>query len=110
MRPEVPIESIRAQAFEIPTDKPEADGTISWNSTVLVLVEVAASGETGLGYTYSGASIAELISGKLAPIIRGSDAFARNMRGSRCSAPSATWDVKALPPPPSRRSTRRYMI
>jgi len=75
MRPEVPIESIRAQAFEIPTDKPEADGTISWNSTVLVLVEVAASGETGLGYTYSGASIAELISGKLAPIIRGSDAF-----------------------------------
>ena len=42
MRPEVPIESIRAQAFEIPTDKPEADGTIRWNSTVLVLVEVAA--------------------------------------------------------------------
>jgi L-alanine-DL-glutamate epimerase-like enolase superfamily enzyme len=75
MRPEVPIESVRAQAFEIPTDKPEADGTISWNSTTLVLVEIAAGGETGLGYTYSGAAIVELISGKLARTIQRLDAF-----------------------------------
>ena len=57
---------MRAQAFEIPTDKPEADGTIAWNSTTLVLVEISGGGETGLGYTYSGASIVELIGGKLA--------------------------------------------
>ena len=49
----VSIDSVRAQAFEIPTDKPEADGTISWNSTTLVLVEISGGGETGLGYTYS---------------------------------------------------------
>ena len=69
------IESVRAQAFEIPTDKPEADGTIAWNSTTLVLVEIFGGGEIGVGYTYSGASIVELISGKLASAIKGQDAL-----------------------------------
>ena len=71
MRPEVSIDSVRAQAFEIPTDKPEADGTIGWNSTTLVLVEVSGGGEVGSGYTYSSASIVDLIAGKLASTIRG---------------------------------------
>jgi L-alanine-DL-glutamate epimerase-like enolase superfamily enzyme len=71
----VSIDSVRAQAFEIPTDKPEADGTIAWSSTTLVLVEISGGGGTGLGYTYSGASIVELISGKLASAIKGQDAF-----------------------------------
>jgi L-alanine-DL-glutamate epimerase-like enolase superfamily enzyme len=71
----VSIDSVRAQAFAIPTDKPEADGTISWDSTTLVLVEVCGGGKTGLGYTYSGASIVELINGKLASTIQGCDAF-----------------------------------
>ncbi len=31
----IPIESVREQAFEIPTDRPEADGTMGWNSTTL---------------------------------------------------------------------------
>jgi L-alanine-DL-glutamate epimerase-like enolase superfamily enzyme len=75
MRPEVPIDGVRARAFEIPTDKPEADGTISWNSTTLVLVEVSGGGETGIGYTYSSAAIVELIEGKLASAISGGDAF-----------------------------------
>jgi L-alanine-DL-glutamate epimerase-like enolase superfamily enzyme len=75
MRPDVSIDSVRAQAFEIPTDKPEADGTISWNSTTLVLVEVSGGGRTGLGYTYSSASTAELICGKLASAIEGCDVF-----------------------------------
>lgn len=81
MRPEVPIEQVRAQAFEIPTDKPEADGTISWNSTTLVLVEVKAGGKTGVGYTYSDASVATFIAGKLGQTVRGADAF----------APQAAW-------------------
>jgi L-alanine-DL-glutamate epimerase-like enolase superfamily enzyme len=77
----VPIDSMRAQAFEIPTDKPEADGTIAWNSTTLVLVEISGGGETGIGYTYSGASIVELISGKLASAVKGQDAL----------SPQAAW-------------------
>lgn len=71
----VSIDSVRAQAFEIPTDRPEADGTMQWNSTTLVLVEVAGGGETGLGYTYSATSIVGLIEGKLAATIKGSDPF-----------------------------------
>ena len=77
----VSIDSVRAQAFEIPTDKPEADGTIAWNSTTLVLVEISGGGETGVGYTYSGASIVELIGGKLASAIKGQDAL----------SPQAAW-------------------
>ncbi len=32
----------RASAYRIPTDKPEADGTAQWDTTTLVVVEVAA--------------------------------------------------------------------
>ncbi len=51
MRPDVSIDSVEARAFEIPTDRPEADGTISWDSTTLVLVEARAGGKVGIGYT-----------------------------------------------------------
>ena len=71
----VSIDGVRVQAFEIPTDKPEADGTIAWNSTTLVLVEISGGGEIGVGYTYSGASVVELISGKLASAVKGKDAL-----------------------------------
>jgi L-alanine-DL-glutamate epimerase-like enolase superfamily enzyme len=76
MRCEVPIRKVRAEAFTVPTDRPEADGTIAWNSTTLVLVEVEGGGKVGLGYTYSGACIAGLIRGKLAEEITGKDAMA----------------------------------
>jgi len=81
MKPQVALDSLRAQAFRIPTDKPEADGTISWNATTLVLVEVFAGNQTGVGYTYSSASIAKLINGTLAAVIKGCDAM----------APQAAW-------------------
>ena len=37
----------RRSAFRIPTDAPEADGTIAWDRTTLVLVEVEAGGNSG---------------------------------------------------------------
>ena len=61
MRVNVPIGKVCARAFTIPTDKPEADGTIAWSSTTLVVVEINGGDRVGLGYTYSGAAIAELI-------------------------------------------------
>jgi L-alanine-DL-glutamate epimerase-like enolase superfamily enzyme len=76
MRPEVPIESVRAQAFTVPTDRPEADGTIAWNSTTLVIAEIAGGGNVGFGYTYSSACIVDLIRNTLAATIKGSDALA----------------------------------
>jgi len=75
MRCEVPIREVRAQAYTVPTDRPEADGTIAWNSTTLVLVEVEAGGKIGLGYTYSAACIVALIREKLAAEIKGKDAL-----------------------------------
>ena len=64
------IERRAARAYKIPTDKPEADGTFAWDSTTLVVVEIKAGGQEGLGYTYSGASIVALIETQLAEAVR----------------------------------------
>jgi L-alanine-DL-glutamate epimerase-like enolase superfamily enzyme len=69
------IESIEASAYVIPTDGPEADGTLSWDSTTLVLAEVTGGGMRGLGYTYADASIVPLICKKLGQAIMGRDVF-----------------------------------
>ncbi len=73
MKTQVPVERVQARAFNIPTDRPEADGTIAWNATTLVVVEVSGGGMAGLGYTYSERSIVALIEGKLAKAIEGFD-------------------------------------
>jgi len=75
MKPEVPIESVQAQAFTVPTDRPEADGTIAWNATTLVVVEITGGGRSGLGYTYSSSCIVDLIRKTLAEKIKGKDAL-----------------------------------
>ncbi len=71
----VPIGKIRARAFTIPTDGPEADGTIAWNSTTLIVVEIAGGNAVGIAYTYAEASITKLIDSKLAEAILGFDAM-----------------------------------
>jgi hypothetical protein len=62
-----PIERLTARAFVVPTDEPEADGTIAWSSTTMVLVEARAGGQKGLGYTYGHFAAAALIEAELAP-------------------------------------------
>ncbi len=37
-RPDVPITAVEASAYTIPTDRPEGDGTLTWDSTTWVLV------------------------------------------------------------------------
>jgi L-alanine-DL-glutamate epimerase-like enolase superfamily enzyme len=69
----VAIEQIHVSAYKILTDQPEADGTASWDSTTLVLVEIEGGGHTGIGYSYGNESIAHLIHGKLAQKIEGRD-------------------------------------
>lgn len=71
----VTIERIEVSAYTIPTDLPEADGTISWNATTLVVIEVTAGGAHGLGYTYADTATALLIRDMLAEVIRGHNAF-----------------------------------
>jgi L-alanine-DL-glutamate epimerase-like enolase superfamily enzyme len=68
---EVAIDRVHVSAYKIPTDQPEADGTISWDSTTLVLAEIEGGGQTGLGYTYADEATAHLIHGKLEKKIEG---------------------------------------
>lgn len=69
------IERIMVSAYSIPTDAPEADGTASWDKTVLVLAEVTGGGITALGYTYADAATARFAHDHLAPLLTGRDAF-----------------------------------
>jgi L-alanine-DL-glutamate epimerase-like enolase superfamily enzyme len=69
------VGAVRATAYEVPTDAPESDGTLQWDSTVLVVAEIDAGGMTGLGYTYAHQAAVPLIEGKLAGIVQGREAF-----------------------------------
>lgn len=110
---EVPIEAVSAAAFTVPTDSPEGDGTLAWDSTTMVLARVSAAGVTGIGWTYGLAAVANVITDKLAGVVRGrsaldvpaaNDAMLRAMRnagkpGLVAMAVSAVdialWDLKA---------------
>jgi L-alanine-DL-glutamate epimerase-like enolase superfamily enzyme len=76
VRVEYPIESIRAQAYKIPTEEPEeSDGTLKWTSTTLVVVEVLAGDARGIGYTYADAGIVKVIDGLLKEALLKTDAM-----------------------------------
>ncbi len=107
------VEQLSARAFTIPTDAPEADGTLSWNATTVVLVQAHAGGRTGLGFSYAAGAAGALVSELLVDAIVGRDAlsppaaWARMRRAVRnigypgvaSSAISAVdialWDLKA---------------
>jgi L-alanine-DL-glutamate epimerase-like enolase superfamily enzyme len=107
------VETLKVSAYRITTDAPESDGTLAWDSTTLVLVELEAGGHTGLGYTYGHQAIAALIADKLADVVNGCDAMdipaahhalevaIRNLgRSGMCAMAIAAldialWDLKA---------------
>ena len=76
MRAATPITGVSAAAYTVPTEAPEADGTLAWDSTTIVLAEVTAGGRTGLGYSYAHAAAAEVIRNPLADLLHGRDAMA----------------------------------
>ncbi|HET7565083.1 MAG TPA: enolase C-terminal domain-like protein [Gemmatimonadaceae bacterium] len=69
------IERLAVSAYTIPTDGPEADGTIAWESTTIVIVEASAGGVRGLGYSYTHEAAAVLIERTLAQVVHGLDAM-----------------------------------
>ena len=56
---------VEVDAFTIPTDEPESDGTAAWDSTTIVVVEI----DGGIGYTYCHGAAAELIQSTLADVL-----------------------------------------
>jgi L-alanine-DL-glutamate epimerase-like enolase superfamily enzyme len=69
----VSVESIEVSAYTVPTDSPESDGTLRWDSTTMVLVEATGGGERGLGYTYGDVSVGKFVESKLAGEVEGAD-------------------------------------
>jgi L-alanine-DL-glutamate epimerase-like enolase superfamily enzyme len=89
----VAVERVDVSAYTVPNDFPESDGTVEWDSTTIVVVELHASGETGLGYTYADASVADLIRSKLAPLVSGTETSWRRLGAELRNAgrPGAGW-------------------
>jgi L-alanine-DL-glutamate epimerase-like enolase superfamily enzyme len=107
------IDGLTAATYQIPTDAPEADGTLTWTSTTMIVARVRAGGCVGTGWTYGAAAVRAVIADKLAPIVIGRDAldvagaYAEMSRSTRnigrlgvaaCAISAvdvALWDLKA---------------
>ncbi len=108
-----PVDDLRVGVYEIPTDQPEADGTLAWDKTTVVIVEVDAGGQTGLGYTYATGACKPLIDQVLSGVVMGRSAddvsgvWEAMVRASRnlgrpglvscaiSAVDTALWDLKA---------------
>jgi len=108
-----PVSEVITGVYKFPTSEPEGDGTLTWDATTAVTVEIKAGAETGLGWTYSTGAAATIITDHLAPAIRNLDVLdvpgcwsamhraCRNLgtRGLVMQAISAVdialWDLKA---------------
>lgn len=114
MGAQVKIDGLDVAVFRIPTDRPEADGTLAWDATTVVLVTARSDGgESGIGFSYASAAAAGVIRGKLLAEVKGIDvedvgeawqAMVRAVRnvgrpGIAAAAISAVdvavWDLKA---------------
>jgi L-alanine-DL-glutamate epimerase-like enolase superfamily enzyme len=107
------VESLDVSAFTVPTETPEADGTIEWNETTLVLVRVRGGGVSGVGYSFADVATATIIDAHLKRHVVGGNCFdigglwSRMVRAIRnlgrpgiCSmaisaVDNALWDLKA---------------
>ena len=69
------ITRIEVAAYTVPTDFPESDGTLEWNSTTLVLVHAHGGDKVGLGYTYADTATVTLIRDLLSRVVMGLDAM-----------------------------------
>ena len=70
-----PIRTIAVSCYTVPTETPESDGTLQWEKTTMVLVEVTAGDKTGLGYSYADVVTGKLVESFLSKVVEGMDAF-----------------------------------
>ena len=107
-RPEISVQELEVNVFTIPTDAPEADGTLCWNATTIVVVHVYGGGQRGLGYTYADQATAKLIETMLAGIVEGRDAMAPPAVWARWSLTREISAGQGSPRWRSPRSTSRF--
>jgi L-alanine-DL-glutamate epimerase-like enolase superfamily enzyme len=65
------VERLDVSAYRVPLDVPESDGTLTWDGTTVVVVEVSGGGASGLGFTYGPAACATLIGELLSDTVVG---------------------------------------
>lgn len=111
--PDLAIDSVEAAVYTVPTDAPEADGTLAWDSTTLILVRARSAGTVGLGCTYGAAATARVVDQELSHVVTGrcawdvpaaNEAMTRAVRnagrpglvaGAISAVDIALWDLKA---------------
>ncbi|MBK3572536.1 mandelate racemase [Streptomyces sp. MBT65] len=107
------VHRVTTAVYSVPTGAPEGDGTLTWDSTTMVVVQVHGGGATGLGYTYGAAATAHVIEQQLADVVTGlsvwgvpaaNEAMNRAVRnagrpgliaGAVSAVDIALWDLKA---------------
>ena len=107
------VDRVAVTTYVVPTDLPESDGTLAWESTTMVVVEIEAGNQVGLGYTYGTGAVAEVIRGELVPVVAGRrameisaahSAMRAALRNNGCAGVGgmavsavdvALWDLKA---------------
>jgi L-alanine-DL-glutamate epimerase-like enolase superfamily enzyme len=107
------LQDLTSAVYVVPTDAAEADGTLAWDKTTLMLVTARAGGEQGLGWSYAAGAAASVVTDVLADVVTGrsaldvtgcNDAMSRAVRnigrpGIAATAISAVdivlWDLKA---------------
>ncbi len=107
------VGAVTVAAYRVPTDAPEGDGTLTWDSTTIVVVHAKCGHHQGVGWTYGPAAIAGVVNDLLAPTVTGRsvwdvrgawEAMVRRIRnagrpgiaGYALSAVDvALWDLKA---------------
>jgi hypothetical protein len=68
------VTQVDAAAYRIPTDAPEADGTLAWDATTMVLATVRAGGAEGIGWSYAATAARQVITDVLAGTVTGRSA------------------------------------
>ena len=109
----VDVAALEVAAYTVPTDFPEADGTLHWEKTTMLVVHLKGGGRRGIGYAYTNEAAAKIVEGVLKSRVIGADAMdipaiwramcgaVRNVgrpglcAGAISAADSALWDLKA---------------
>ena len=107
------VQGLDAAVYVVPSDSPEADGTLAWDKTTLVLVTARAGGQQGIGWSYTAAAAAQVVTGILSDVVAGrsaldvagaNEAMTRALRNvgrpgigamALSAADIALWDLKA---------------
>ena len=72
---DMPVREITTAVYVIPTDAPEADGTLAWDATTMVLARASAGTEQGIGWSYAAAAAQSVITDVLAGVVVGRSAL-----------------------------------